>query len=726
MLALLVGMAGLTLAAPGPAGAAGMPRHGEQRIAAAAKMKAAFSRHHHAKVCTRPSVRHASCNAIVDQNISGSVTPNAQPAGFGPSDLQAAYKLAAAAATAGSGQTVAIVDAYDLPTAEADLATYRSKYGLPPCTSAGGCFRKVNQSGGTTPPAVDAGWGQEIALDLDMVSAACPNCSILLVEANNPSMLSLGTAENMAVALGASAVSNSWGGPEWSSESQADAAFFHHPGVAITASAGDSGYGVEYPAASPDVIAVGGTTLSVTAGTRGYSESVWSLTGSGCSRYEAKPSWQSDSGCANRSVVDVAADADPSTGVAVYDSTSAGGLSGWLVFGGTSAAAPFVAGAYELGRAASPVAVPARTLYSNPSSFFDVTSGSNGACAPAYLCTGETGYDGPTGLGTPHGVAGFAPAPPVLPVTPDAPAGAFAVASDGRATVSWQAPASDGGSPITGYVVAPEIGAVIQPAHIFITHATSEIVGGLANGTAYTFTVAAMNAAGVGAFSTASLPVTPFDALTKKYLSLGGASSYLGAKTGSEVLLAGGGRSQAYAGGTIYWSTRTGAHVVRGVILAKYKALGATASRMGYPTTDQGTSPDHVGLYNHFARGAIYWSPRYGAHDVLGAIEKKWASAGWELGVLGYPTADTSNTSGGIGRYNRFARGSIYWAPTLGAHDVLGALQTKWASLGAERGRLRYPITDSFTFPGGWRSNFQHGYLIYVSRTKAVAVHYTA
>ena len=229
-LAVLVGAAGLTLATPvaaDPVAAAVTRVNFQQRLTALAQMKVAFSHHRHAKVCAKPSPRHASCNAIVDENVSGNISPNALPAGFGPADLTAAYDLPAG--SAGTGQTVAIVDAHDLPTAEADLATYRTKYGLPACTTANGCFRKVNQSGGTTPPTPDAGWGQEIALDLDMVSAACPNCSILLVEANDATMGNLGTAENTAVSLGATAVSNSWGGGEFSGESQVRLGLFRPP-----------------------------------------------------------------------------------------------------------------------------------------------------------------------------------------------------------------------------------------------------------------------------------------------------------------------------------------------------------------------------------------------------------------------------------------------------------------------------------------------------------------
>ncbi len=729
LLALVVGIAGLTVADPGPVAASGVPRPSALRVATAASMKLTLGRHRHASVCSRPRPLYASCNAVVDLNVAGDISANAQPNGvpwgYGPADLQAAYQLPSS--TGGSGQTIAIVDAYDLPTAEADLATYRAQYGLPACTSAGGCFRKVNQDGGTTPPAADASWGQEIALDLDMVSAACPKCSILLVEANDAGMYNLGTAENTAVALGATAVSNSWGGGEWSSESAADSVFFNHPGVAITASAGDAGYGIEYPAASPNVIAVGGTSLSATAGARGYSESVWSGTGSGCSVYEAKPAWQTDSGCANRSVVDVSADADPATGVAVYDSTANGSQSGWMVFGGTSAAAPLVAGAYELAGVTSPADVPAQTLYANPSSFFDVTSGSNGTCAVTYLCTGAVGYDGPTGLGTPDGVSGFDPAPPVIqvaPVAPDAPTATSAVAGDGRATVSWQAPVIDGGSPITGYVVTPSIGGVAQSPHTFTTTATSQLITGLANGTSYTFTVAAVNGVGTGDAGTASAPVSPFDALTNKYAALGG-QAVLGAPIGAEVFLPGG-RSLAYAGGTIYWSAATGARVVRGNILIKYKAIGATTSIVGYPTTDDAGSPDGVGRYSHFAKGAIYWSPKSGAHVVLGAIEAKWSAVGWERSGLGYPTTDETITPDKVGRYNHFSYGSIYWTPTLGAHYVLGAIQAKWASLGWERSKLGYPRSDEFSIPGGRRSNFQHGYITRNLKTGAIAVVYTA
>ncbi|HEX8768468.1 MAG TPA: hypothetical protein VF714_08870, partial [Jatrophihabitans sp.] len=227
---------------------------------------------------------------------SGTVTPTATPAGYGPADLVSAYNLDT---TGGSGQTVAVVDAYDNPTAEADLAVYRAQYGLPACTTANGCFRKVNQAGTSSPlPASNAGWAAEIALDVDMVSAVCPQCNILLVEANSNYTSDLGAAVDTAVALGAKFVSNSYGG----GDSSGQAYHFDHPGVVITASTGDNGYGVSFPASAPTVTAVGGTRLVRSATTRGWSESAWSGAGSGCSSIHAKPAVQNlvSTGCATR------------------------------------------------------------------------------------------------------------------------------------------------------------------------------------------------------------------------------------------------------------------------------------------------------------------------------------------------------------------------------------------------------------------------------------------
>ncbi|OIK25732.1 S53 family peptidase [Streptomyces malaysiense] len=352
--------------------------------------------------------------AFQKQQAADGITPKAAtPSGYGPSDLQSAYGLTSAAASKGSGETVAIVDAYNDPNAEADLAKYRSYYGLSACTKANGCFKQVSQTGSTTSlPRSDAGWSEEISLDLDMVSATCPNCNILLVEAKSATMTNLGTAVNEAVALGAKYVSNSYGGSESSSDTGYDTKYFKHPGVAITVSAGDGGYGAEYPAASQYVTAVGGTALSKSSTSRGWSETVWNTsstegTGSGCSAYDPKPSWQTDTGCAERTVSDVSAVADPATGVSVYDSY--GVTAGFYTFGGTSASSPIIASVYALAGTPSSGSYPAAFPYAKAgtSALNDVTSGSNGSCSPSYLCTARSGYDGPTGVGTPEGVSAF-------------------------------------------------------------------------------------------------------------------------------------------------------------------------------------------------------------------------------------------------------------------------------------------------------------------------------
>ncbi|QUQ66238.1 S53 family peptidase [Kutzneria sp. CA-103260] len=348
-----------------------------------------------------PAPGYAACTALVRTDSGARPFAPAAPAGLSPANLQSAYKLSTAG---GAGLTVAIVDAYDDPNAEKDLATYRSTFGLPACTTANGCFKKVNQNGAASPlPAGNTGWAEEISLDVDMVSAICPKCHILLVEASSASIANLGTSVNTAVRLGAVAVSNSYGAGEFSGETSSDT-YYNHPGVAITVSSGDAGYGVEYPAASRYVTAVGGTHLVTSSTARGWTETAWSGAGSGCSAYEAKPTWQHDTGCTRRTVADVSAVADPATGVAVYDTY---GVGGWLVFGGTSVSSPIVASVYALAGRPAAGSIPASLAYSHTSSLFDVTSGSNGSCGGSYLCTAKAGYDGPTGLGTPNGVGAF-------------------------------------------------------------------------------------------------------------------------------------------------------------------------------------------------------------------------------------------------------------------------------------------------------------------------------
>lgn len=383
------------------------------------------------RVCRDLRPGQFACHALRAKPTAkaGEVTPFVTPSGFGPADLQSAYKLDV---SRGSGRIIAIVDAQDDPNAESDLAVYRAQFGLPPCTAANGCFRKVNQTGASAPlPQPDGGWAEEISLDLDMVSAACPNCGILLVEATSANSNDLGTAVNTAAAqAGVVAVSNSYGGSESSSDPGWCSSSFTHPGVAITASSGDGGFGVESPAACPNVTAVGGTSLTVASNDRGWLETVWGSksnadggAGSGCSTVESKPAYQLDTGCSKRTVADVSAVADPNTGVAVYDTfTNTDGVDGWAQFGGTSVASPLIAAIYGLATPAGVDDFPVTYAYMNPGALFDVTSGTNGSCSPTlYLCTGEVGYDGPTGLGTPNGTTAFGPPgpPTVVSLTPN-------------------------------------------------------------------------------------------------------------------------------------------------------------------------------------------------------------------------------------------------------------------------------------------------------------------
>jgi subtilase family serine protease len=349
-----------------------------------------------------------SCDAMMMQSpmaTPGTMSPNTTgtPMGLSPATLQKAYNLPSA--RAGTGQTVAIVDAFDDPNAETDLATYRSQFGLAACTTANGCFKKVNETGGATPPTANASWGVEISLDLDMVSAACPNCHILLVEANTALPQDLATSVNTAASLGANEISNSYGGAETPAETQL-AADYSHAGVIITASSGDAGFaaGAQMPAAFNTVVSVGGTTLTTsTATTRGFTETAWIGAGSGCSAFITKPTWQKDPGCPNRTIADVAAVADPNTGVSVFDSFQT--TTSWIVVGGTSASSPLIASTYALAGNAKTTNA-ASSLYANTGDLNDVTSGSNGA-GGTYLCMAGVGYDGPTGNGTPNGVGAF-------------------------------------------------------------------------------------------------------------------------------------------------------------------------------------------------------------------------------------------------------------------------------------------------------------------------------
>ncbi|SEN88935.1 Kelch repeat-containing protein [Actinacidiphila rubida] len=364
-------------------------------------------------LCQVPQPGRVGCFALRrNQPVSrqGVLSAAAPPDGYGAADLQSAYNLPA---DGGDGRTVAIVVANDDPTAEADLAVYRAQYGLPACTTANGCFRKIDQRGGTDYPEPEAGWAGEASLDMDMVSASAPAAHILLVEADSTLFEDMFAAVDQAVAQGAQYVSNSYGsdyrGAPGSGEDPAESTefdtHFNRPGVVMVASSGDFGYGVSYPAASPYVTAVGGTTLTrSTTNSRGWTESAWYATGSGCSAYEPKPGFQTDTGCDGRSVVDVSAVADATPGVAIYQTY--GGY-GWATMAGTSVGAPLITGVY------ADAGAPAAGTYANsypyfkPSALNDVTSGVTATCSPSYLCTAAAGYDGPTGLGTPNGLAAF-------------------------------------------------------------------------------------------------------------------------------------------------------------------------------------------------------------------------------------------------------------------------------------------------------------------------------
>lgn len=416
------------------------------------------------------------------------LSPAAGDFGLRPQDIHSAYQLPT---TAVSSQTIALVDAYHDPTAEADLEAYSEEFGLPACTAANGCFQQVNQNGlsGNPPfPANDTvlkeareapegselrqeaeeatGWALEISLDIEAAHATCQSCRILLVEADTPSFADLDTAEASAAALGASEISNSWGGPEQSlSVGLENSSAFNEPGIVITASAGDDGYlswdaeneslrgYAEFPASSPHVVAVGGTRLSLGAGASWSEETVWNgdgAGGGGCSVIFTAPLWQQNVkgfpavGCASkRAVADVAADADPYSGLAVHDTSpecetsyveaKVKHVTNWCTIGGTSLSSPVIAAVYALAGGAGGAPYPARTLYlhlaSTPASLHDVTGGSNGECATPFdessllssceegeeaqscssqaICLAGPGFDGPSGVGTPNGITAF-------------------------------------------------------------------------------------------------------------------------------------------------------------------------------------------------------------------------------------------------------------------------------------------------------------------------------
>ncbi len=344
------------------------------------------------RVCPGPAgADTARCHAIARPMASTS------PTGLAPSTIKSVYSFPTSL-TAGGGKTIAIVDAYDDPTAENDLNVFSNQYGLPACTTANGCFKKVNQTGGTRYPRTDSGWALEISLDIEWAHAIAPGAKILLVEASSNSFTNLMAAEDYARGH-AMYVSNSWGGSESSGESQYDSHFVQS-GVSFFVSAGDSGLPAEYPSASPNVISVGGTTLHF-SGSTFTSETGWSSGGGGCSAYETATTAQSgfsqyaQVNCkGKRATPDVSLDADPASGVSVYDSTSYQGQKGWFTVGGTSASSPM----WAARSADSGQVVNATYVYGNNISYRDITSGNNGAaCLSGYdLCSGRGSWTGST------------------------------------------------------------------------------------------------------------------------------------------------------------------------------------------------------------------------------------------------------------------------------------------------------------------------------------------
>ncbi|GAB3667283.1 peptidase S8 [Nocardioides korecus] len=369
---------------------------------------AAPAKLHPARVCKAVVAKgEATCHALKLVDAQGVAPAASTPpaAGLDPVELANAYKLTGLKS---GGRTVAIVDAYGYTNLENDLKVYRSQFGLPACTQASGCLRILDQNGRTNLPRMDVGWAQEQALDVDAVSATCPDCKIVVLQAKTASFANLGAAVVTASKLpGVVAISNSYGSTGDAADSTYGS-YYNHPGIAVTASTGDNGYqGGSYPASSAYTTAVGGTSLVSASNSRGWSETVWSGAGSGCSTNNtALPAASTfDTGCAKRAMADVAAASDPGNGgLAVYYPSSAN-ASTWGQFGGTSEAAPIIAAVYALSGDTTGYAnaIP----YAHASSLFDVTSGTNGTCPTTQWCTARTGWDGPTGLGTPNGTGGF-------------------------------------------------------------------------------------------------------------------------------------------------------------------------------------------------------------------------------------------------------------------------------------------------------------------------------
>jgi subtilase family serine protease len=403
-----------------------------------------FVKHYFVPVCGSVSQKKARCNAhvITNANKVPQASTVAPQSALTPQQLHSAYSLPCSpggfvgqtcTTPTTFGPTIALIDAYYTSTIQNDLNTFDKQYSLPVCNQENGCLQIVNENGGANVTATsNSSWSLEESLDVQTAHAICQTCKILLVQANSSSFSDLGTGVATAAKLGAIAISNSYGASEFSGETGYDS-FYTHPGVGVFASAGDSGYGTEYPAASQGVIGVGGTTLSIYTDNSYAGETVWPDTGSGCSFYESAnafqqsvPNW-SQSGCGGfKAVSDVAMDADPNTGVDVYDSTRYENYTGWWQVGGTSLSSVIAASVFAMAYTPTDSSIKyiVQLLYQNntPLNFHDVLSGSNGSCG-TIMCNGATGYDGPTGLGSLLGIGGFggtilAPTNPAPTLTP--------------------------------------------------------------------------------------------------------------------------------------------------------------------------------------------------------------------------------------------------------------------------------------------------------------------
>jgi IPT/TIG domain len=618
--------------------------------------------------CGQPSPGRAACLAMraliggrtarSQRGRRGASRAAAAPAGertkpfpgfLTPELLHDAYELPVET-TAGTAQTIALVDAFDDPTAEADLAVFDKEFGLPACTNENGCFKKINQNGAAGPlPKVDGGWASEISIDVQMAHAICQNCKILLVETNSEEFTDLSTGANTAVAHGATVVSNSYGGAEEPADSSLAAAY-DHPGIVITVSSGDCGYrntacihrafGANFPADTSTVVAVGGTALSE-SGT-GWTSTVWDEAGSGCSELFSAQSWQSSApgfaatGCdSGRGVADVAAIGDPNTGVDVYDSTpeSPGASTGWGVWGGTSVSSPIVAGEFALAGGSGGVAYPAGTLYAHlgeSQSLYDVTSGSNGECEGSTICTAAAGFDGPTGVGSPVGLGAFAVAgAPELVSRPAisgfAEEGATLTESHGSWTgtptsyaYQWERCGFSGGNcrPIAG---ASEQTLVVPPGYVGSTIRVRET---------------ARNAAGANsAASSASAPVASNQPLVSAVSPAVGI-------TGSSVTVEGQALDQATS-------------VELGTLPASFSVISATKLSVTVPngagkgkisvTTPHGTATGKQKFIPSLS--VVSFSPSAGAAGTLVTIKGVGFNASSAVAFAGTPASIVSSTA---------------------------------------------------------------------------------